>query len=119
MIMKPDKARPAQPVKNPVKIPDRHDPYERDPGAGKPEDERINEAAEQEAREEEGVSSLGDGSMPTGTQPGQMSRGSFGTDRSTGAGAYMDRSVGEHSNAPVAQPGEDRDREPDPAEKGF
>lgn len=55
----------------------------------------------------------GGGSMPTGTQTGQTGRGSYGTDQSTGGGAYMDRSAGTFGTEPVAQPGTDQENEPD------
>jgi hypothetical protein len=92
-----------------------YDPYKKDPGAGRPEDERVDEAEEQEARRREGVSMgamerLDDSTtapvVDTG-HAGQMARGSYGFNSSTGQGQYMDRTrdgSADVSADPVEQP---------------
>jgi hypothetical protein len=69
-------------------------------------------------REEE-IPDLGEvdqGSMASGIQTGQTTRGSFGTDQSTGSGTYMDRRSGQFGTDPVAQPDNDGSNEPDPVD---
>jgi hypothetical protein len=94
-----------------------YDPYREDPGAGKEDDERVNEGEEQDARQREGVSMLGLEQLEdSSTSPlvhtgiaGQTSRGSYGFNSSTGQGEYMDRSrdgLGDVGADPVAQPGD-------------
>ena|GEM_PF-2390726 len=113
------------------------DPYKNDPGAGKEEEERVDEGEETDVRKEEGVGMkpkdirsrdvrrtnelaeedvvLGDEDiMPIGIQTGQTTRGSYSTDTSTGAGRYADHRAGTFGMDDVAQPGNDEDVEPDP-----
>ena len=71
-----------------------YDPYERDPGAGRRDDDRVSEADEQEARQREGVHLGSTGRLDDSTtspvidrgQPGQTTRGSYGFNSSTGQG---------------------------------
>ena len=57
--------------------------------------------------------------LPIGIQTGQMARGSYSTDQSTGGGGYHDHRAGQFGAEQVAQPGNDEDIEPDPVDKGF
>jgi hypothetical protein len=59
---------------------------------------------------------VGGNGMASGTQTGQTTRGSYGSDQSTGAGTYMDRRSGIFGNEPVAQPDNDQENEPDPVD---
>jgi hypothetical protein len=59
---------------------------------------------------------VSEGSMASGIQTGQTTRGSFGTDQSTGGGTYMDRRSGQFGNDSVAQPDNDSSSEPDPVD---
>lgn len=86
-----------------------YDPYKRDPGAGKENDERVSEADEREAREREAVrmepkQRLDDSAtspvIDTG-HAGQMAKGSYGFNSSTGQGEYMDRTRDGVSDAGV------------------
>jgi hypothetical protein len=113
------------------------DPYQKDPGAGSEEDERVDEGKEADVRKEEGVGMkaaratsrdvrrthelaeedvvIGDEDiLPSGIQTGQTARGSYSTDTSTGAGRYGDHRAGVFGVDDVAQPGNDEDVEPDP-----
>jgi hypothetical protein len=97
-----------------------YDPYERDPGAGKVDDERVDEASEQDARRREGVKMMGSERLDesstspvvhTGTT-GQTARGSYGFNDATGQGAYMDRTRDGASDVgvdPVEQPSDRND----------
>ena len=76
---------------------------------GKP---KVPETTDAEALADEAL-------LPIGIQTGQMSRGSYSTDQSTGGGGYHDHRSGQFGVAPVAQPGNDEDVEPDPVPKGF
>ncbi len=55
------------------------------------------------------------GNLPTGIQTGQTTRGSYATDSSTGGGRYQDH-TGVFAERPVAQPGTDQEKEPDPVD---
>lgn len=127
--------RPISENEQPQPAPD--GPYQKDPGAGTEDDERVDEGEEAEVRKEEGVSMksadttsrdsrhtnelaeedvvIGDEDiLPTGIQTGQTARGSYSTDTSTGAGRYADHRAGTFGVDDVAQPGNDEDVEPDP-----
>ncbi len=76
---------------------------------GRPE---VPELTEEEAAADEDL-------LPIGIQTGQMVRGSYSTDQSTGGGGYHDHRAGQFGVDQVAQPGNDEDVEPDPVDKGF
>lgn len=94
---------------------DGEEPTSKDPAVvealahGKPE---VPETTDAEALADEDV-------LPVGIQSGQMARGSYSTDQSTGGGGYHDHRAGEFGVDNVAQPGNDEDVEPDPVDKGF
>ena len=78
-----------------------YDPYKEDPGAGNKDDVRVEESRERDARQREGI---GMNSMDrldkSATSPvidtgltGQTTRGSYGSDSSTGQGTYVDRTA--------------------------
>ena len=109
-------------MSNKEKDPDnRYDPYKKDPGAGKANDQRVNEADEQMARQQEGVrmgatDRLDDSSTSPlihRGHPGQTTQGQYAFDDSTGQGAYMDRvrdgSVDAGSTEPLDNPLMDED----------
>jgi hypothetical protein len=92
-----------------------YDPYKEDPGAGKKDDERVEESREREARQREGVGMSSSERLDDSTtspvidtgQTGQTTRGSYGFDSSTGQGRYMDRisdGIADVSAEPVEQP---------------
>ncbi len=67
---------------------------------------------DQQSAEDEAIDFHNAEELPSGIQTGQTTRGSYGTDPSTGAGTYMDH-TGVFSGKPVAQPGNDAEEEPD------
>ncbi len=97
------------------------DPYKKDPGAGRSNDERVNEADEQMARQKEGVRMGATDRLDDSTtsplihtgHPGQTTQGQYGFDSSTGQGAYMDRvrdgSVDAGATEPLEHPLADED----------
>ena len=66
----------------------------------------------QRSAEDAAIDLTNEKEIPGGVQTGQTTRGSYGTDPSTGAGTYMDH-TGVFSGKPVAQPGNDEEEEPD------
>jgi hypothetical protein len=86
-------------MKNSGRTRDAYDPFKKDPGAGKANDERVNEADEQVARQQEGIQmGTSDRLDDSSTSPlihtghaGQTTQGQYGFNDSTGQGAYMDR----------------------------
>lgn len=81
--------------------PDGRSPYERDPGAGRPDDERLEQAPPTPADNDADPDTL-----PASTRTGRTSRGEYATDPATGAGGYRDH-TGTFTTEPVDQPGEE------------